>query len=352
MNTINLIIQYYNDTDLERQKEYDECVRKNLNCPYVKSIHNIFEPGSSIPEEFTNHPKHNLIDINLNECGKVPGRLTFQYAFDYANKTFPPGEVVAIINLDTFIDPTCDGWESIKSEFFDINPSLHKVLSLSRYEYYWSGEVKKNSWCFKGNSADAWIVQTPIRSIPDCNFAVGNCPSCDNGINFRFHLAGYRVFNWATKFRICHLDLCRGHVEQKFMVITDKTDHTLPGGKGETGWFCCPYQPWEIYLYSPNDIDGSIETFSRSCKLLYEEHQHIVETSKLNISQEELDELYLAKKKAAKKHSKTKKSRESKLVSKSVSKNGGIKKKSIKSIKNKETVNNYNKRQMRIRLKK
>jgi len=250
---MNIIVQYYNDPNSERQKEYDECMRINLNHTFVKSIHNIFEPGAKIPEEFLKHPKHVKVNISGN-LGQIPGRLTFACAFEYANKNFEKDEIVAILNLDIFLSSKCSEWNTIKEDFFDYNTnnaSIYRVLCLNRYETNSSRDIIKDLWSFKGECQDAWIFKTPLKSINDCNFAVGGCPGCDNAIAHRFTQAGYHVYNWSLKYHIVHLDICRGHVQARHMIYTEKTDNSRPNERG--GLILCPYLPYEHFL-ATNDL--------------------------------------------------------------------------------------------------
>lgn len=244
---MNIVIQYFTDSNDERKKEYDECMRKNLNSPYVKSVHNIVEPGSVIPDEFLNHPKHIKQDIDISKTGAIKGRLTFQYAIEYARNTFKDGDIVALLNLDIYIPLNCVAWNTIKDDFFEVG-STQRVLCLTRHEADWNENLIKDSWSFREYCQDAWIFKMPIREIPDCNFCIGGCPGCDNAIMDRFCRAGYAVFNWATKYQIGHLDICREHVQKRYMVLNDKTDRSAPQTRGT--FELSPYIQWETYLNS------------------------------------------------------------------------------------------------------
>jgi len=240
------IIQYYNDKNIERQKEYDECLRKNLNNPAIFEIHNIIEKETIIPEEFKKYNKLKNINFNYLESGSVPGRLTFKYIFDYCKKNIPLGEIVCISNLDIFLENSED-WLNIKTNFFAKN-NQKKVLALSRYEYYWNGtyKIEKSQWT--GASSDVWIFKNDIsNNIKDCNFSVGNAPGCDASICKRFYDNNFIVFNWAEKYKIFHLDICRGHFNGN-MIITNKTDHEGKNALSRGRLDCIPYQNWSKIL--------------------------------------------------------------------------------------------------------
>jgi len=119
MAGIHLIIQYCNDPRPGRQAEYDECLRRNLACPAIVAVHNLVEPQTTVPEEFRGHPK--MHEQRLDRW------MTYQDAFAHANERLP-GEVVAVTNLDIFLDPTSD-WSDLG--FL----SNGVVLCLSRFEW-------------------------------------------------------------------------------------------------------------------------------------------------------------------------------------------------------------------------
>ena len=244
---MNLIIQYYNDGNPQRMNEYIECLKYNLENPAIKCIHNIMEPFTILSREFINKKKLINIPFNYSHSGTIKGRLTFKYAFDYALKNIPHGEVVCILNLDIFLDIS-DSWNSIKQNFFDINSDVLKMICLSRHEYNPSKKNYKIESCqSSGASTDAWIFLNPIKTISDCNFAVGNAPGCDAAIARRFYNAGYTIFNWPQKYKIIHYDLCRGHNNGK-MIITNKTDKEAGRALLRGRLDCSPDQAWDVIL--------------------------------------------------------------------------------------------------------
>ena len=47
---LNIIAQYYNDSNPERQAEIDDAFRRNLDCPWVTQLHNLVEPETDVPD--------------------------------------------------------------------------------------------------------------------------------------------------------------------------------------------------------------------------------------------------------------------------------------------------------------
>ena len=47
----------------------------------------------------------------------------------------------------------------------------------------------------------------PIKINDFCNFSIGNAWKCDTVINKVFYNSGYKIFNWAQKYKTIHVDL-------------------------------------------------------------------------------------------------------------------------------------------------
>lgn len=241
---MNLIIQYYNDKNLERQKEYDFCLEMNLKNPAIKKIYNIIEKETIVPEKFINNKKLVNLPFDYSKSGNVDGRLTFKYAFEFAKDNIKSDEIICIINLDIFVEHSIE-WLNLKEHLFNIDKKI--ALCLSRYEYYWdkSYKIERSQW--NGASSDAWIFLNPIENITDCNFAVGNAPGCDAAITRRFLNAGYKIFNWPEKYKLFHVDICRGH-KNGVMIITEKTDNEAREALLRGRLDCNPLQNWKEIL--------------------------------------------------------------------------------------------------------
>lgn len=242
---INLIIQYYNDKNSKRQEEYDFCLKKNLDNPAIVNIYNIIESETILSEEFKNHEKMKIFQIDNGKCGSIPGRLTFEYCFDFCKTHIPKDQIVMIANLDIFIENSYQ-WLHIKEEFFD-QGDKNKVLCLSRLEYLSDDKIVYDTRQEQGNSSDSWCFINNLEEIKDCKFAVGNCPCCDGSIHKRFNNAGYTIYNWNEKYITYHYDICRGLLNY---TLTDKTDKsgTEAGKRGKLN--VKPMQNWNDILFN------------------------------------------------------------------------------------------------------
>jgi hypothetical protein len=200
--SINLIIQYVNDSRPARQGEYEECLRRNLQNPHVKEVHNLQERTDvRVPDEFKTHAKY-----REHWLGKW---MTYRDAIRYANKTFP-GQICGIINLDIFLDDKAN-WPLMQQIL------LGKIVfCLSRTEFNIDGTTFRDpglmAWAF-ANSQDAWIFRAPLEHISNCNFRVGTL-GCDNAIAHRIKQAGYLPVNAPQQFKIFHIDRARGKTFQ------------------------------------------------------------------------------------------------------------------------------------------
>ena len=266
---MNIIIQYYNDKDPERQKEYDYCLEQNLANPAIKKIYNIIEKETIVPLKFLHHKKMITFPIDYKKSSKnLPGRLTFNYVFEYARNHIPKNEVVATLNLDIFIQHSQE-WLNIKRDFFDKN-KRKKVLCLSRINCIAKSHLENGalilsskipSWWYKfscdtwpGASSDAWIFMNPI-DMEDCNFCVGNSIMMDGALHYRFKDNNYQIYNWCEKYKIFHYDICRGHNDipnNGKIIPTCDPEGRLAYNRG--GLEVPPIQNWEGILANEEEV--------------------------------------------------------------------------------------------------
>jgi len=206
---LNVILQYCNHPNPERQKELDYCVLKNLNNSYVEFVHNLVENKTNVPSEIKNHPKYKEYSCNH--------WLKYKDIFDYSNK-YLQGKLTVTCNLDIFLDQYYSEWDKI-GELIDKGI----VYCLSRYEYLGDGKAKKDekleNYGF-ATTQDAWVWRSPI-TINDCDFEIGML-GCDNAIADRIKNSGKVPFNCPLLYRIFHYDLCRNKSGENFMDIHEK----------------------------------------------------------------------------------------------------------------------------------
>ena len=205
--SINIIIQSYNEQNIERRNELDLCLLENLDNPYIKFIYDL-----------TDKPKLNInsLKYKIIEHSKW---ITFQDAFIFANTI--PNEYFAIINTDIILDKN-SRWDIAIKTFLD---NMY-VLALSRHEYDINTKNSKLdpifSQLFHAHTQDAWLFKTPIN-IQNCDFEIGLL-GCDNAIADRINKSGYNIINKPIQFKIYHVDNVRG--KTSFNFISKHTENT------------------------------------------------------------------------------------------------------------------------------
>jgi hypothetical protein len=181
-----LIVQYYNDSNPERQKELDTCILQNLDNPLFKKVINLSENETQVPENIKNHPKYFEF--------KIGKRITYQDVINYCNQELKY-ETVVIGNLDI-----------IYTNQTNLTVSKNEVVALSRVE-------NNNYNLFMSmSSQDSWVMVPPLN-IDNCNFEIGSL-GCDNAFADRVMKSGLKILNRGTKFLNIHLDQVRNQ-EQK-----------------------------------------------------------------------------------------------------------------------------------------
>jgi hypothetical protein len=195
---IIVLVQYYNDTNLDRQQEIDFCFKQNLQNKWVKRVIHFNELHTIIPDWLYNHPKFTSIDHQY--------RLTFKEALKYAN-TYLNGEIVCVSNADIFLYYKSK-WDELY-DFLNQNPS--SVAALSRHEYD-GFVVSKDPVLSKlhyANAQDSWVFTSPLHNVEDIDFQLGTL-GCDNAFANRLVKSGYTPYNFANEYVIVHYDVTRG----------------------------------------------------------------------------------------------------------------------------------------------
>ena len=248
---INIILQSYKETNLERLKEIEYCIIKNLENPYVNSIHDFgnlitdtYVSGNSTPsfdiynsfnssissnssESNSNSNNKNISDNKFydNKYIKVDNPnnkwMTYDMAFQYANDVsdIDFGNYWCIINLDIFLDSNSN-WNLTKGKLND-----GYIYAQSRHElnipYHGNITAKMDETFAKmmhSHTQDAWLFKTPIiiRSHINYDFEIGFL-GCDNAIADRLVKSGYKLINQPITYKIFHYDTAKGKTSSNFI---------------------------------------------------------------------------------------------------------------------------------------
>ena len=182
---IILITQYFTSDNDMMQSNILFALSNNLKLEYIDIIL-LFTDKIYNFTQLQNSDKIRQISI-----GK---RLTFQIAFDIANKRYS-NNIIIIANSDIYFDETIQN--VINTNF------TQKVLALSKWKY----NNDLITFYPRTDSQDAWIFQSPlpISIIPLTNFFLGT-PRCDNRLAYIFHQLGYLIRNPIFRIHAIEID--------------------------------------------------------------------------------------------------------------------------------------------------
>jgi len=264
---INIIIQTYKESNPERLKELEYCIKKNLENPYVQRIHDF---GNGF--DFYNNLEHELKEKYIFANNPTNKWLTFEMAIKYTslysrinntafdksrakndntafdksrakndNTAFDKSRAKndntafennsntsywCIMNLDIFLDSNSN-WALTKGK---LNEGY--IFAQSRHEFsldeLQQGKEPKMDINFArmmhSHTQDAWLFKTPINininnniyPDSDFDFELGFL-GCDNAIADRFVKCGYKVINQPETYKIFHYDVSKGKTSTNYM---------------------------------------------------------------------------------------------------------------------------------------
>jgi len=194
---IHLIIDFYADARADRREELLTSIRRNLAHPAIEAVYNLGSAEHRPPVDVVSHPKYRSHPLDH--------RLTFHDTFAFANDQLAD-RFVGVCNLDISLDPASD-WAT--AEQLVRNDNL--VLCQSRKECAADGSTHLDPEFARvayANAQDAWFWVAPFE-VPNSSFELGTL-GCDNAIADRIRKAGRIPVNLASRFRVLHLDICRG----------------------------------------------------------------------------------------------------------------------------------------------
>lgn len=286
---INIILQTYEETNPERLKELEYCINRNLENPYVNSIHDFGSGVYGIMENVMDNKAYFSKYIKAyNTDNKW---LTYEMAFKYANEQYNTlGNYWCIMNLDIFLDKYSK-WDMVKNKLND-----GFIYAQSRHEFNLlpngnNGNNGNNdnvnakmdvnfSKMMHAHTQDAWLFKTPINITPNispivnydmncdmsCDFEIGYL-GCDNAIADRLVKYGYKLINQPETYKIFHYDIARGKTSINFM---DKHKHETIKNKEKpknkyperAGSYLVPNYDQILSLGSEKDVDVNNMNFN------------------------------------------------------------------------------------------
>lgn len=204
----NLFINYYDEKDFERKKEYLFCVQKNLNLKFIDRVFIFMNKNIDKNDLLSLKNSHKIQFIHVDD------RFDFCDVIDFCVENFKNKCLVIIANLDVFLEDSKD-WSRISEDFFEAG-SKKKSLVCSRHNYldeklpHETLYFEKLSWD-RGDFCDVWVFEFPFKESflkENFKFSVGNAPGCD-GLMMGLMHKHYLTFSWGKKYKIFHYDICR-----------------------------------------------------------------------------------------------------------------------------------------------
>lgn len=234
-----LFLNYYRDPDLSRREELLMCLHTNAyNSPAQKVI--VFLENDRHTSDIDDDDK--IVKISLNR------RMEFSDVFKYAQENIPDGSIIAISNLDIFLENS-EEWINIDKEFFSVgHPDKALVCCRQNLDKNLDVWIEEDAWK-RGEFCDVWVFKTPLSKeflSQNLDFCVGGAPQCDN---LMMHLMSkyYHTYSWGSKYKVYHYDVCRKKENQTEMILNSSTD-MRPSQRKKEHICISAYQDWERFL--------------------------------------------------------------------------------------------------------
>jgi len=181
---INIFCQYYIDSNMDRAKEINRCLRLNNENPYISNIY-LLNERIYTPEELNIAEPNKIIQVDMSK------RISYQDVFKYITDNNIIGYHV-IINSDILLDGTI---HKIRYSDMHLNKKMHAIL---RYELDTTNIKKSKIFGPRFDSQDTWILHSNFNILPSqqkiFNFQFGK-PGCDNKLVYLMNILGYEIIN-------------------------------------------------------------------------------------------------------------------------------------------------------------
>lgn len=183
---INLIQNYFISGRDVRDREYLECLTRNVENNHIDNIYLFCEKGVEVPI--------NSSKIQVMEGDDIP---TYEDYFTFCNDKLQ-GEICIIANLDIYYDDTLKRVERKLAN--------NTVIALGRWQVCEGGAVTAPN---RNDMQDSWMFKSPIQhDTIYADFTLGRA-GCDNRIAYELSTK-YSVINPALTIKAMHLHLS-GH---------------------------------------------------------------------------------------------------------------------------------------------
>lgn len=202
---LTLFTPYFWSGRVERQAEFEKCLRRNLGCSAIARIYLLIDDGHVPPV------KHDKIKIL-----RLEGRPTYRRWLELASREAGAG-ISILANTDIYFDDSV-------AQLHAVLEQPKSFLALSRWDLNGESIVAhaQPQW-----SQDAWAIKLPT-SVPaslhrELDVPLG-VPRCDNKIAYLFAVHGWKLFNPCRYVRSVHVH------ETQLRTYDKKADASIMGG--------------------------------------------------------------------------------------------------------------------------
>jgi hypothetical protein len=205
VNQTILITMYYTDDSPDRQREIDNCLICNLQNNEIDRI-----------VVFTETMREYDPLVRKITQIEMKNRLTYQQAFEYANK-YLSGDICILSNSDIVFDGSLSLLRGVDW--------VNKFYAITRHNLQHDGSIAFND---SNACQDTWIFKSPLKAFPS-DFGLGR-PGCDNRIVWEAQNSGLIVLN------PCKIIICRHlHLTNKRNYVANQPVIPGPYGRAEFG---------------------------------------------------------------------------------------------------------------------
>ena len=185
-----LITQFYTTPKSRRSKEIVDCLKQNVDCPYIDKIILLNEKIHDLPLKSEKIEQHVIGD-----------RLNFKYVFQHILEVVPRDVIVVIANSDIYLDSSLRIlWSVVMKNTF---------LSLLRWNQSEDLEFPPELFGPRDDSQDTWIVDS--NSVKDRTWNWDDMDirfgqnGCDNVVNIEMLKQKFSVANPCMSVTTHHL---------------------------------------------------------------------------------------------------------------------------------------------------
>lgn len=176
-----LFTMLYNEIHELRRQEYQFCIEQNLQNQLIDKIVVFYDDSL---DSINDTPFSSWLKSMPIKVVYVQDRITYGFAFDYANKYFPEQKII-LSNGDIYFDRSL-------SLIRDIS-LVNTFASITRDDFRGTGGE---------GSSDTWIFTTPITSFGD-EVMMGTT-FCDQIISYLALKCGFNVVNPCLSINCIH----------------------------------------------------------------------------------------------------------------------------------------------------